>query len=102
MTQFGITVASLGLGWVGESALERAADRAAVALTGEELGRLGHALTDAAGLGVLTFLHLLLGELVPKFVAIQHAEAYTLIWAVLLLAVFAPLAKRQYDRAAAR
>lgn len=78
VTQFGITVASLGLGWIGEPALEHAGDSLARVLTGEPLGRVGHVVVDIAGLGVLTFLHLLLGELVPKFVAIQHAEATTL------------------------
>lgn len=74
VTQFGITVASLGLGWLGEPAFEQLADSVATALTGHGLGPLGHGIVDAVGLGVLTFLHLLLGELVPKFVAIQRPE----------------------------
>lgn len=74
VTQFGITVASLGLGWIGEPAVERWADAAAVRLTGEALGRGGHVAVGIAGLGLLTFLHLLVGELVPKFIAIQYAE----------------------------
>jgi CBS domain containing-hemolysin-like protein len=73
VTQFGITVASLGLGWIGEPAIERFGDWVALRFTGEELGRTGHIAVDVAGLGLLTFLHLLLGELVPKFIAIQYA-----------------------------
>jgi CBS domain containing-hemolysin-like protein len=94
VTQFGITVASLGLGWIGEPALEHAGDRIALALTGEALGSVGHVLVDVLGLGLLTFLHLLLGELVPKFVALQHAEATTLNAAIPLRfvnAVFFPI-----------
>jgi CBS domain containing-hemolysin-like protein len=72
VTQFGITVASLGLGWIGEPALEHLADEVAIVVSGQPLGRLGHGIVDALGLGLLTFFHLLLGELVPKFVAIQH------------------------------
>jgi CBS domain containing-hemolysin-like protein len=72
VTQVGVTVASLGLGWIGEPALERLADRGSVALTGAPLGGFGHGVAGAAGLAVLTFFHLLLGELVPKFVAIQR------------------------------
>lgn len=94
VTQFGITVASLGLGWIGEPALERLGDWAAMGLTGQPLGRVGHGLVDAVGLGVLTFFHLLLGELVPKFIAIQHS-AWTSLNAALPLrlvnAVFSPL-----------
>jgi len=74
VTQVGITVASLGLGWVAEPALERLGDHVAVWLTGEELGRFGHVLVGVAGLSVLTFLHVLVGELVPKAIAIRHSE----------------------------
>jgi CBS domain containing-hemolysin-like protein len=78
VTQFGITVASLGLGWIGEPALIEIADRISRAITGTPFGHGGHIAIDLAGLAILTFLHLLLGELVPKFVAIQHSEAVTL------------------------
>lgn len=78
VTQFGITVASLGLGWLGEPAFAKLADSAAVAIRGEPLGDVGHVAVAVIGLGVLTFLHLLLGELVPKFVAIQYPEATVL------------------------
>lgn len=94
VTQFGITVASLGLGWIGEPALEQAGDSIARMITGEPLGRIGHIAIDAGGLAVLTFFHLLLGELVPKFVAIQHAEATTLNAAIplqIVNTVFRPL-----------
>ncbi len=94
VTQFGITVASLGLGWIGEPAIAHLADWIAVGLTGQPLANVGHILVDIAGLTLLTFLHLLLGELVPKFIAIQHAEATTLTSAVPLQVVntvFSPL-----------
>lgn len=94
VTQFGITVASLGLGWLGEPALSRTAASIFTDLTGRTLGGAGHALVDIGALGLLTFLHLLLGELVPKFVAIQRAESTVLNAALPLRAVnaaFAPL-----------
>lgn len=94
VTQFGITVASLGLGWIGEPALERMGDWGAMVITGKPLGSVGHGVVSAVGLGVLTFLHLLLGELVPKFIAIQHST-WTSLNAALPLrfvnAVFFPL-----------
>lgn len=94
VTQFGITVASLGLGWIGEPALAHIGDTIAVMLTGEGLGSIGHGIVGAAGLGILTFLHLLLGELVPKFVAIQRPEWTSLNAAIplrIVNAVFRPV-----------
>lgn len=94
VTQFGITVASLGLGWIGEPALERLGDALAVAVQGAPLGPAGHVVVDVVGLGVLTFCHLLLGELVPKFIAIQYAEATSLFAAIplqIVNTIFRPL-----------
>jgi len=94
VTQFGITVASLGLGWLGEPAIARTAESLLVTLTGHSLGGVGRAFVDVGALGLLTFLHLLLGELVPKFVAIQRAESTVLNTAIPLRAVnatFAPV-----------
>jgi CBS domain containing-hemolysin-like protein len=82
VTQFGITVASLGLGWIGEPALTAFADHIAVIIRGAPLGHAGHIAVAVVGLGVLTFLHLLIGELVPKFVAIQHPVATVLVSAL--------------------
>jgi CBS domain containing-hemolysin-like protein len=91
VTQLGITVASLGLGWIAEPAIEKLADRAALSLTGRPLGSAGHVAVDVVGLGVLTYLHLLLGELVPKFIAIQHPEKTALVSALPLRFVNAAL-----------
>jgi CBS domain containing-hemolysin-like protein len=82
VTQVGITVASLGLGWVGEPAMERAGDHVAVLLTGAPLGSGGHIAVSAFGLALLTFLHVLVGELVPKAIAIRHSESTVLVAAL--------------------
>jgi CBS domain containing-hemolysin-like protein len=82
VTQLGITVASLGLGWIAEPAIEHLADRVWLAFTGRALGATGHVAVDVAGLAILTYLHLLLGELVPKFIAIQYAEKTALFTAL--------------------
>jgi magnesium and cobalt exporter, CNNM family len=74
VTQFGITLASLGLGWIGEPALARIGDSLAEGVTGHGMGRAANAAIDAVAFGVLTFSHVLLGELVPKLVAIQRSE----------------------------
>src|SRR6185369_14420224 len=69
-------------------------ERIAFALTGSPLSGAGHVAVDVIGLGTLTYLHLLLGELVPTFVAIQRPERTMLIAALPLRAVdtlFRPL-----------
>ena len=94
VTQFGITVASLGLGWIGEPAVTALADHVAMANRGAPLGRGGHIAVDVFGLGLLTFLHLLVGELVPKFVAIQYPVATVLVSSLplrLVNSVFRPV-----------
>ena len=94
VTQVGITLASLGLGWVGEPITERAV----LALVGTRTDlEHGHALrlfATALGFTVLTLAHVLLGELVPKLVAIQRSEATALAAALplrLLRFLFWPL-----------
>jgi CBS domain containing-hemolysin-like protein len=77
-TQLGITLASLGLGWVGEPLL---ADMIRDPLS--DLGIVGektvHALAFGISFGLLTFLHIIIGELAPKSLAIRHPERTTLV-----------------------
>ena len=77
-TQLGITLASLGLGWVGEPLL---ADMLMepFAVLGVTSEKAIHAFSFAVSFGILTFLHIILGELAPKSIAIQHPETTTLI-----------------------
>jgi len=71
-TQLGITMASLGLGWVGEptvaSVIEPALGFAAA-----------HSIATALAFALITALHIVLGELAPKTIALQHAERAALI-----------------------
>jgi CBS domain containing-hemolysin-like protein len=75
-TQLGITLASLGLGWIGEPAFARVIEPAAARLG------LGEAAVESIGLTLaftlITFLHIVFGELAPKSLAIQRAEGTTL------------------------
>jgi CBS domain containing-hemolysin-like protein len=86
VTQFGITLASLGLGWVGEPAVEallaRAAGRALPSTTAV------HVAVTALAFAILTYGHVLFGELVPKLVAIQRSEATALAAAIPLRVVY--------------
>jgi CBS domain containing-hemolysin-like protein len=88
VTQFGITLASLGLGWIGEPALAELLDRVTVTLTATPASRALHIAVDATAFGILTFSHVLFGELVPKLVAIQRSEGTAMAAAVPLRIIY--------------
>ncbi len=81
--QVGMTVASLGLGWIGEPALARLFRGLMPAEMPWREG-VSHGLAVALAFCLLTFLHILLGELVPKVLAIRRAEAVALATAGVL------------------
>lgn len=94
VTQFGITLASLGLGWIGEPAVEVQVDRLAHFIIGREPGKILHYVVVVISFAILTFGHVLFGELVPKLIAIQRSEKVALGSASLLhliYVVFQPL-----------
>jgi CBS domain containing-hemolysin-like protein len=68
--QIGITLASLGLGMFGEHELARLLEP----YTGPVPFIGGAALGTVVALGALTVLHIVLGEMVPKGFALQHAD----------------------------
>ena len=82
-TQLGITLASLALGWIGEPALAHLIEPAIERLpVGSEATRatLAHTLGFAVAFAIITALHIVLGELAPKSLALQRPEA-TSLWA---------------------
>ena len=74
--QFGITLSSLGLGWVGEPALAR--------IIQPSLGTIpyanayAHTIAVIIAFAIITYLHVILGEVVPKSLALQRAERVAL------------------------
>ncbi|WP_031547266.1 hemolysin family protein [Salinicoccus luteus] len=75
--QLGITVTALGLGWIGESTFE-----VVLHPLFELIGvpdQLTTVLTVALAFIIVTFIHVVVGELAPKTVAIQYAEKLALI-----------------------
>src|SRR6266436_267669 len=84
-TQLGITIASLALGWIGEptiaSILEPISSR--IASVGRA-GYIAHLLAIIIAFAAITFLHIVLGELMPKMFALERAEGFALIAARLL------------------
>src|SRR5947207_598638 len=73
-TQVGITMASLGLGWVGEPAIAAIILPAFAALPPAISLATAHTIAAAIAFIVITALHIVLGELVPKTIALQRAE----------------------------
>jgi CBS domain containing-hemolysin-like protein len=69
-TQLGITMASLGLGWVGEPLFTRVLSPLLTRF-GVESETMLHSISFALGFSALTFLHISAGELAPKWTAIQ-------------------------------
>lgn len=77
-TQLGITIASLSLGWVGEPAFTGILERLA-SLPGWWRPGVAHALSAALAFTLITALHIVLGELAPKYLAIRRAETFALL-----------------------
>lgn len=76
-TQLGITLVSLGLGWIGESSFASLLVLLFPSTFSEETGTL-HAVALGVSFFLITMLHVVLGELVPKSMAIQNAEKMAL------------------------
>ncbi|WP_423995270.1 hemolysin family protein [Halorubrum trapanicum] len=77
-TQLGITLASLGLGWIGEPAVAALIEPVLGPLLPEGLV---HLVAFAIGFSFITFLHVVFGELAPKTIAIAQAERISLLLA---------------------
>lgn len=81
--QLGITLASLGLGWIGEPAFAHLLEPL-LAIMGIESATLIHTISFFGAFFTISFLHIVLGELVPKSLAIRSAETIG-IWTSPLL-----------------
>ncbi len=86
-TQLGITISSLALGWVGEPALAHLIEPLLVALPGGIAYASSHVLAVVIAFTIITALHIVLGELAPKSLALQRSEG-TALWVVRPLGVF--------------
>ncbi len=86
-TQLGITLASLGLGWIGEPALSNLLEPIIQLFPPAIESEVSHSLSAGLSFVVITFLHVVIGELTPKSIALQNPERTSLtvarptIWA---------------------
>jgi CBS domain containing-hemolysin-like protein len=78
-TQLGITMASIGLGWIGEPALASLVQPAFNFLPVEIAEASAHSVAVAIAFALVTALHITLGELAPKTVALERPEATALL-----------------------
>ena len=78
-TQLGITLASLALGWIGEPAVAHLLE---IPLKGRISDTLLHTIAFTIAFSIITFLHIVLGELAPKTIALERAEktALAIAW----------------------
>ncbi|MBC2722575.1 hemolysin family protein [Desulfosporosinus sp.] len=75
--QLGITLASLGLGWLGEPAIAALIEPLFAGIAGWNT-IYTHTISIAIAFSIISLLHIVLGELVPKSLAIQKAESTAL------------------------
>ena len=88
-TQLGVTVSSLALGWIGESTLADLLEPA-LSILGRAAAASAHVIAVGCAFAVITVFHIVLGELVPKSLALQRPEP-TALWIVRPLGLFLTL-----------
>src|ERR1700719_1322464 len=82
--QLGITMVSLTLGWIGEPMVARLVEALSFVHEVPHAAVYAHGIAIVIAFSLITYLHVLLGELVPKTLALQRAEQ-------IALAVAAPM-----------
>jgi magnesium and cobalt exporter, CNNM family len=78
-TQVGITMSSLGLGWVGEPTVAATLEPWLGALPAEWARVGAHSMAVGLAFAMITSLHVVCGELAPKTIALQYAEETALL-----------------------
>jgi len=86
-TQFGITLASLALGWIGEPALADILEPPFESIIGKYAVGAAHTIAISVAFFLITGVHIVVGELAPKGLALQRAEATTL-WVARPIQIF--------------
>jgi CBS domain containing-hemolysin-like protein len=77
--QLGITLASLALGWIGEPTIAELLHPLASSIASEgRAGYLTHIMAIVIAFSIISFLHIVLGELMPKMIALERAEPVAL------------------------
>ncbi len=77
--QLGVTISSIGLGWVGEGTLARIIEPMFVFLPGISKTVATHTLSASIAFALITFFHVVIGELIPKSIALEYTEKTALL-----------------------
>ncbi|PTU31023.1 HlyC/CorC family transporter [Stenotrophobium rhamnosiphilum] len=85
--QLGITLASLGLGWIGEPAFARLIEVPLAMMGLDNDPATVHTIAFIFAFGVISYLHIVVGELAPKSAALRKPEAMSL-WTAIPLYLF--------------
>jgi CBS domain containing-hemolysin-like protein len=95
--QLGITMASLALGWIGEEAIAGVLEAPLSSVIASDMGGLtAHSISIPLAFALITFLHITLGEQVPKMLALQKGETSAILTVLptnLLGTIFRPFIK---------
>jgi len=87
-TQLGITLASLGLGWIGEPVVSKILIAIFHGLGMEVSDEMAHKIALPVAFATITVLHIVFGELAPKSIAIRKPEETTLFVSLPMRAFF--------------
>lgn len=85
VTQVGVTLASLGLGWAGEGTLFEVFNSILGPMVTPQREAILHGISFALAFLVMSYFHVVIGEVVPKNLALEKAEALALLVAPVLL-----------------
>ena len=77
--QLGITLTSLALGWIGEPALSVFIEPLVRLFPAEIEATVSQSIAAGLAFALITFLHVVVGELMPKSIALQHPERTSLL-----------------------
>jgi putative hemolysin len=85
VTQFGVTLASLGLGWAGEDTMYRLIGSAFESFHFQVSQLILHGVAFAAAFLIISYAHVIIGEVVPKNLALEKADRVAILAAPVLL-----------------
>ncbi|HYO81304.1 MAG TPA: hemolysin family protein [Bryobacteraceae bacterium] len=88
VVQVGVTLASLGLGWAGEESFFNLLTAVFAPVTSESTATLFHGLAFTLSFLVMSFLHVVFGEVVPKNLAIEKADRVAVLVSPVLLVFY--------------
>ena len=77
--QLGVTISSIGLGWVGEGTLAKIIEPLFAFLPGISQNIATHTASVSISFALITFLHVVIGELIPKSIALEYPEQTSLV-----------------------